>query len=298
MVRRVNGWLAGILALDDPGATAAVEREIVTIARREGRREQEIVTLGNMAEDVRRTGDWDWMLAELDGAIRDEDRNVTDLLVDVARATLLAYRGEIDDDEAARMTDAIRSLDDPDVASAAADLRASMAFARGDFAEAARGWIRNADESDLNAPYALPKAGLAAVLGDDEATARLVLDRLAALGSRGRAIEADIASIRAGVAAMQGDREAAMSGFRTAWAAFRDLGLAWDQALLTLAATARVGPGDPDVESWLPEARATLLRVHASPLVARLDQLVAEGSPARPAAPERGAVASSPRPTS
>ena len=47
-----------------------------------------------MAEDIRRTGDWDWIVGELERAIRDEDRNVTDLLLEAALMEFRIFRGE------------------------------------------------------------------------------------------------------------------------------------------------------------------------------------------------------------
>ena len=57
-------------------------------------REQETVTVGNMAEDIRRTGDWDWIIGRGERAIRDEDRNVTDLLLEAALMEFRIFRGE------------------------------------------------------------------------------------------------------------------------------------------------------------------------------------------------------------
>ena len=80
--------------------------------------------------------------------------------------------------------------------------------------------------SDLNAPYSFPKAGRAAVLAGDAAMARAAVDGLARIGARGRAMDADRAAIGAGIAALEGDLMGARTGYRTAVAAFRDLGLA------------------------------------------------------------------------
>ncbi|HEY2917327.1 MAG TPA: adenylate/guanylate cyclase domain-containing protein [Candidatus Limnocylindrales bacterium] len=294
-VNRANASLANILALDDPRSTAALEREIVEFARREGRREQEIVTLGNAAEDYRRTGDWDWILRELEQAVQDEDRNVVDLFVDAARATLLTWQGQMDDDELATLIATLAALEDLDTASGADDLRGTQAFNRGDFAGAIRSWTSQVDRSDLNAPYGLPKIGLAAVLAGDADAATLALDRLGALGSRGRAVEADKTAIRAGVAALAGDRDAALAGYRTAWTAFRELGLAWDQGLTALSAATRLGLSDAEVLGWLREAREAFAKVRAMPILAMTDRLlgsadagadsaIAERASAQPAA--------------
>jgi hypothetical protein len=273
MAGRINSALANILALDDPRATAVVEREIVENARRIGQREQETVTIGNMAEDIRRTGDWDWIVGELERAIRDEDRNVNDLLLEAALTEFRVLRGEAGSQEVDAIATSLGDLEDLDVSTSALGLRATVDLFRGAFSSAAAGWISQADGSDLNAPYALPKAGHAAVLAKDPDLAQRILDRLAAIGSRGRAIEADIDGIRAGVAALRGDRAASLAGYRDVRARFRDLGLDWDVALLALPAATVLGADEPEVGEWLGESRAVLERLRAKPMLALLDGL-------------------------
>jgi class 3 adenylate cyclase/tetratricopeptide (TPR) repeat protein len=270
-----SSTLTNLLALDDPRETAVMERRIIDQARRNGLRARETVTLGNVAEDVRRTGEWDWVVGELDQAIRDEDRNVTDLVLDSARAIFHALRGELAPAAASDLNARIEGLGDMDVAASAEDLRATIALAEGRFTDAADAWITNADRSDLNAPYALPKAGVAAVLGRDAERAQRVLDRLAASGVRGRALETDILAIRAGVAALGGARDEGLAGFRMAWTRYGDLGLVYDQALMALAAATAVGADDPEVAGWLGEARTIFDRLRAKPLLAMADTFAA-----------------------
>ena len=295
LVNRAHSSLANVLALDDPKGTAELERQVIDFSRREGRREQEAITLGNAAEDYRRTGDWEWILQQLDMAVGDADRNFIDLFVDSARAILLAWQGQLDPDEAARLIAEAEATDDNDTASGAADIRATMAFARGDYPEAVRSWLQQTERSDLNAPYGLPKIGLSAILDGDAKTAQQALDRLAALGSRGRAIEADMTAIRAGLAALAGDREAAMAGYRAAWTAFRDLGLPWDQGLTALSAGTRLGTEDGEILGWLREGREAFAKVRAAPMVAQVDAVLAAGGSAdgkggaRPAAAQPAA---------
>jgi len=291
VANRARSTLTNSLALDDPRATAAIEKEIIDYNRRQGRRETEIITLGNIAEDVRRTGEWDWIIGELDRALRDEDRNVTDLLVETARAGMLIYRGQVSKAELDDIAGRMATLDDVDVSTAVNDLRAAEAFVAGDFAAAARFWIQQAESSDLNAPYALPKAGPAAVRGGDAALAQEVIDRLLARGVRGRAIETDMALTRAGIKAIEGDAAAAMAGFRACLAVYRDLGLVWDEALLGLLAASTLGVADPEVAGWLGEARGTFERLKATPLVEQADALAAsvrDGHLARRAGQTRG----------
>ena len=143
--------------------------------------------------------------------------------------------------------------------------------------------MRIADISDLNAPYALPRAGRVAILAGDPALAQVALDRLAALGTRGRAVDADRSTIRAGLAAMAGDEDAARAGYRTALASYRDLGLAWDEALVGQEAASMLGAGDPEIAGWVETARGTFGRLGAAPMLVLLEQAVAgAGAPEAP----------------
>jgi class 3 adenylate cyclase/DNA-binding MarR family transcriptional regulator len=295
LVRRINGQLSNMLALDDPRATVEVERELIANARRQGRRENEIVTIGNTAEDVRRTGEWDWIIGELEGAIRDEDRNITDLLLEAALAMFHLLRGQISDPDLDAVIDRIDAIDDIDVAASADDVRATRSMLKGDLQAAATSFLKVADRSDLNAPYVLPKAGHAAILAGDATAAQVALDRLAALGTRGRAIEADIGAIHAGLAALAGDRGTALVGYRTARVAFRDLGLVYDVAFMSIIAATRLGADEPEVAGWLAEARTTFEQLRAQPFVSWIDDLSAgtgHERTRRPAAAQEASVSS------
>jgi class 3 adenylate cyclase len=282
---RVKGSLANLLALDDPRGAAQIEREILDDARRAGRREAETVTLGNMAEDIRRTGDWEWIIGQLDEAIRAERVSIDNLLVESARMEFTLLRGELEPPEALEELIArVEAMPDEDIAGAAQGIRAVVDMLEGRFASAAKRWIAFADSSDLNAPYALPKAGLAAVLGRDEATAQVVLDRLAALGTRGRAIEADMDEIRAGLAALRGEEPAAQATFRDVRGRFRELGLEWDVALLGLVAATVLDPADPEIAGWIAESRPVFERLKAVPVAALLDRVLEGRAEAKPSA--------------
>ena len=270
-VDAADSTLTNVLALDDPRASVEVGRRIIEQARRTGHRNRETLNLGNTAEDVRRTGEWDWVMRELDAVIRDEDRNVTDLYLEHVRATFLSLRGAFAPAEMASLEQRTIELGDPDMTASLHDLNGYQALAQGRFVEAAREYVIFAEGSDLNAPYALPRAGVAAVLGLDAALAKDILTRLGALGTRGRAIETDISVIRAGVMAIEGDHDTAMAGFRLAWSRYGDLGLVYDQGVLALVAASTIGAADPEVAGWLGEARTIFEGLKAAPLVAMVD---------------------------
>ena len=286
-----DSTLTNVLALDDPRASVEVGKRIIEQARRTGHRNRETLNIGNTAEDVRRTGEWDWVLQELDGAIRDEDRNVTDLYLEHVRSAYLALRGTLTATDLEALKERTDDLGDPDMNASMHDLNGMLDFAEGRYGDAAREFLTFADGSDLNAPYALPRAGVAAVLAGDAALAKQLLDRLGALGTRGRAIETDISVIRAGIMAIEGDHDMAMVGYRLAWSRYLDLGLIYDQGLLALVAAATIGSADPEVAGWLGEGRSIFDRLKAAPLLAMVDAHAANVWSGRDAVSRAGATA-------
>ena len=270
---RIATLLMNILALDDPRATLEQEHEVVALARRLGRRALANTVLSNLSEDVRRVGGWDATLDEIAAHMEPGSHEISNVMLDAGRAQLLVWRGELDEATQVKLLSDLEAIDDVDVGASAADIRGALALIRGDPAAAARSWIANADVSGLNAQYALPKAGLAAILADDADLASSVLARLVALNARGRALEADMGSIQAGIDAFRGEREAALNGYRVARAAFRDLGLPWDEGLTSISAAHTLGSADPEVAGWLAEARKIMVGLKARPLVDLIDQL-------------------------
>ncbi len=268
---RSSSALANITALDDPRESVALQRDIITLSRRLGRRALEITTLGNVAEDVRRTGDWDWVMGELETTRQQELDEAGAAVLDAGHAMVSLLRGELPDDALEAIVHRLESLEDRDVESGKFDLFALRAVGRGEWDVARDKWRTGASMSDYNAPYLLPRVAAVAILAGDAAGARSALDDLAALGTRGRSIDADRTTVEAGIAALAGDLDAALAGYRTGVAAYRDLGLLWDEALLSMQAARTLGPAAPEVSGWLESGRAILVRLGATPVVDQLD---------------------------
>jgi tetratricopeptide (TPR) repeat protein len=269
------------VALDDPRLAVELQREDLDRARRMGRRTSEITSLGNVAEDARRTGDWDWVLGEIDAVLTLQPEGNDVIPLRLARQILLTHRGTQDDAESAALELALREISDNDVRIGYLDIRSSTDFVAGRWAEAAATWLEVSGISELNQPYVLPRAGHAFVLAGDDAGAEGTLDRLRTLGTRGRAADADRAAISAGIAALRGDASGALSGYRTAMSAWRALSLPWDEALTTLEAVTVLGTSDPEVSGWVDGARATFQRLQAAPMMDRLDEAAAAAPPRR-----------------
>jgi hypothetical protein len=187
----------------------------------------------------------------------------------------------------ANLARALEVISDPDISISYQDIQASAAYASGRWAEAAAIWSSAAALSDLNQPYILPRAGHAFVMAGDDAGAAGTLERLRTIGTRGRAVDADRAAIGAGIAGLRGDGPAALAGYRTAVAAWRSLGLPWDEALTTLEAVTVLSASDREIASWVDVARATFERLRAAPMLERLEEAVAAGGrAASPSAPQ------------
>ncbi|HET9522086.1 MAG TPA: adenylate/guanylate cyclase domain-containing protein [Candidatus Limnocylindrales bacterium] len=274
--------LANQIALDDPRAAVAAQRDGLALARRVGDRTLEVSFLGNVSEDARRTGDWAWSLAEIEAAMNYIDPASLDgMPLRLSRQIYRIAQGREEPDEIGRLRAQTALLEDRDVGASMDDIDGSLAFTRGDWLNAAKAWRRVVDSSDLNAPYVLPRIAHAWILHGDVAGAQAALDELAALGIRGRAIDADRTAIRAGMAALADDRAEALAGYRSALASFQELGLPWDEALTTIEAVTRLGSVDPEIRGWIDTARTIFDRLEAAPLRALLDAAVAVGETSR-----------------
>ncbi len=93
----------------------------------------------------------------------------------------------------------------------------------------------------------------------------------ATAGVHGPAIEADRTTIRAGLAALEGRPADALAAYRDVIRAWRDLGLAWDEALTGIHMATLLDPAEPEVRAAAEWAREILVRLGAAPFVARLD---------------------------
>jgi tetratricopeptide (TPR) repeat protein len=285
---RSMNFLAATVAHDDPAEALRMERAAIELARQLGQRGTETLTLGNAAEDARRTGDWTWAIDELEAGLELDLDDNTRLTLRAALALLRALQGRLSNDQLDDLLASVSTLDDSDVDAVGYDVQGMVAFGRGEFRFTHDMAMRVADQSDLNAPYALPRAAHAAVLASDPTAAREALARLDDLGTRGRAVDADRHAVRAGIAAIEGDPATALAGYRAAIDAFRDLGLPWDEALAGLSAAIRLGPDAPGVREWVESARATFLRLEAAPFVALLDRI--EGGTRSDAAAEADSI--------
>ena len=272
----------------DPAAGLALGREGLEIGRRRGSRNYAFQMVGNSTICALRVGEWAWAAEILEEWIAVEhgvdDPAWTEFHAD--RALLAALQGRDASDDLEITLRSRAPLTDPQYESYELWARAASALAAGDLPAAVEHAERSATITDYFVPLALPTAARAALWARDAATARRILDRVAASLQWGPALEADKTRIAGGIAALEGRAVDAMAAFRDALRGYQQLGLEFDAAAAVVD-MAVVLPPDALESAAMAEAigsaRGTLTRLGAAPFLARLEQaLDAGGRSARP----------------
>jgi class 3 adenylate cyclase/tetratricopeptide (TPR) repeat protein len=263
--------LAANLADTDPRLSLQWTRSGMALARRLGLTGFDTYHASNTGAAVR-TGEWTWLhdaVAELLESHADPSgvRWMRDMLLwqevwrggDVGgRPQAMVREAETDGDPQALVNGCQWSLEE--------------AFVQEDFA-AADGFGRRLLEHEFAGPNIRFWAGRAALHLGDRATAQ----RVAAMiePSVGGACDGDVGALRAGLAALEGRVDEALAGYRTALTVYREMGLRFDVAMTGLDMAALVGPGQSAVRAAAAEAREILVELGATPVVERLDRLMA-----------------------
>ncbi|MDP9483328.1 MAG: AAA family ATPase, partial [Chloroflexota bacterium] len=276
----------------DPAAGLTLAREGLDIASRRGSTNYGFMMVGNAVSCAIRVGEWVWASDLLDEWLANEITGGFYLELYADRAVLRALRG---DDPADDVAEAERLLpefaNDPQYPAYVHWARAWFALATDRLDDARREATSAADAVAYFVPIGLPISARAALWAGDADAAGAVLPRLENSLVRGEAIGLDLATLRAGLAALEGRRADAVAGYREAVRGWRQLGLAFDEAMATLDLAILLAPTEremaeaPAAIEW---ARETFTRIGAQPLLARLDAT-------RGAAPA-GAVAEPPPP--
>ena len=143
------------IALDDPRLAVDLQRQDVELARQLGQRTLEITTLGNLAEDARRTGDWDWVLDELNAVLTLHPEGNDTIPLRLARQVLPGIEASRTRQRSAALARALEEISDPmsdrlpGHPSGHRLCRRPLGGGRGDLAAVA-------GASDLNQPYVCP----------------------------------------------------------------------------------------------------------------------------------------------
>ena len=262
----------------DPRVALELVRACLPLARRLGRHSLAAVSLANGVEAALRTGDWSWALAELEAGLA-EDHETSDRLALLQVAMMIrSMHGEPTGGVIEEIATLAGSSTDPNVLGSAAMAAAFAAFGEGRLGEAAEAWHRTGDLLTEYRPVSLARSARAALWLGDAAAARTDLAVVDASGLHGPALEADRLTLRAGIAALEGRPAEALPLYRDALRSWRDLGLAWDEALCGLDMATLLDPADPDVRAAADAARDILTRLGATPFTARLDAALARAA--------------------
>ncbi len=262
----------------DPRLVLEVTRGGLELARRLGERSSAAVLLTNSAEAAVRIGDWSWGLAELEPALADELEASDRISLLVVSVAIHALRGEPVGGLVAEVTGLVGGSTDPAPLASLQAVLANQAFGAGLLADARLAWQRVAAVMTSNLPVSLASSARAALWLRDAGAARADLAALDASGVHGPAIEADRGTIRAGIAALEGRPTEAAARYGEALRAWRDLGLAWDEALCGLDMATLLDPTDSGVRAAAAASREILVRLEAAPFIERLDAALADAS--------------------
>ena len=283
---------SAVESVRDPRAALETARAGLAVARRLGAHAATTTPLlSNAISSAIRTGDWPWALAELEVALgEDLERSDRAMLLSIAVASK-ALRGQPATDDVAEILDLVGSSTDPSLIGNRLYAIADEAFGTGrlDDARAASHSLGDAQPSSLS--EAMTRAARVALWLRDAAAARADLNVLDATGIHGRAIDADRAGIRAGIAALEGRSADATALYRAALREWRDLGLAWDEALCGLDMALLLDAGDPEVRVAAEASREIFTRLGATPFLARLEAAMA-GTPSPAHTPVQSAMPS------
>jgi len=283
-VRALTNASSGLVVRDPRRAVDLAGRGIAT-ARRMGLRTSFSSLFVNAGTAARRTGGWDWAIQELETVDYDQLEPADRAAVLLPVLMIRAARGSAVTEELGQSEMALATVPDQQAAALSALARAFVWSVSGRYPEARDECFASARASGVLKLWALPLAGRYAVLARDPTRAREAVSELETMGISGPALAADVETILAGCAALEGDGQAAIAGYRTAMAEWRELGLAWEEALCGLDMAILLDPADPAVRAAAETAREILTRLGATPFLEQLEE--ATGRPQSPAAPAR-----------
>jgi tetratricopeptide (TPR) repeat protein len=266
----------------DPAAGLELAREGLVIARQTGSSLYGFQMVGNGVVCAIRVSEWDWAAALLEEWIPADTAagQFMEFLVD--RAILVSLRGGDASADIERATAMRAGITDPQYESYEAWARSWAAFSAGRFAEARSEGLRAMRTTSYFLPLVAPLVARAALWAGDVAGAREAMDMLGKTMFRGRALALDKAAIDAGLAAIEGRTAEALTLYRETLRGWRDLRLAWDEALTVVDMVTFLGPGEAEVRTAADWARSTLTRLGAKPYLERLEAALA-GKAKRPA---------------
>jgi class 3 adenylate cyclase/tetratricopeptide (TPR) repeat protein len=280
---RIN--LGVFLSLDEPRLAFDIIRRGYDLARRLGHRSLARRLAGEVAWYSFRLGDWDLGLAVLNEQDRDYEEGFAAILDRLILAIYRASRG--DRPGAERLVDGVDALlsgsTNPEWAEGLTTIRVFVAAATGQMNTAYETAIRFAPtmRNATHRGQTLGEAGHAALALRDSQRARRVVLELEAMGNHGKWLEASTQSHRAGLALLEGRTDEGLAAYRSALAAWRDLGVVRDLGLCLLNLASLAGIDHPDGRAAADEAREIFTRLKATSALERLEALSGQLAVAR-----------------
>ncbi len=273
ILRAINN-LAYLEGARDPRAALEHSRAGLALARRLGARVWLSGFLPNFGEFGLRTGDWSAAEEELLASLTEDWEPVDRNWLLIALLPITAARGETIDAPMAEARSLLTQSGDVQQPSSLLMTEGLVGLAVGDLADARDAFHRATSLYSPLLPTSAPRAARCALWLGDGAAAAADLEELEGSGFHGPAIEADRRTIQAGLAALSGRPAEALPLYREALRAWRDLGLAWDEALCGIDMATLLDPTDPEVRSAADSCREILIRLGAKPLLARLEAAI------------------------
>ncbi len=259
----------------DLRASLQDNRDGAALARRLGHRGRLLGFITNLGYTGFLAGDWDEALAEMDAVLSDDLDAANRIMLTTNAAIVHAARGESIEDMLAEVGQLVAaSPGEQQWSMPALDPQGNRALAQGRLAEARDAWHRLADLDSSQSNEFVYRAAVADLWAGDQVAAARDLEEVDATGVHGHVAAARRLSLEAGLAALDGRAEEATSLYAEALAAWRDLRVAWDEALTGLSMVKLMDSSLPEVRKVADETRAILVRLRAAPFIEQLDAAV------------------------
>jgi class 3 adenylate cyclase/tetratricopeptide (TPR) repeat protein len=258
---RVN--LSFAAAGEDPQLAYRVAREGVDLVQRLGIRGWAYM-LSNAAQLAIRIGDWDWTAPE----VKEAAQSPNDLAARLRHAEIRGLRGEDVDAELETLADIVGQGTEVQAISSVDEIRAEVAFARGDDAtaldHARRSYRLNLAPDSTVVESAVRAAARAGDL-DGIREAVHALD-----GMPGRVPATIRREAMAAIAILEGRRAEGLAGFVEAVRRWRDVGFEFEAAVCALVMVTMIGAAETEARAAGEYAAGVFERLGAAPFQAML----------------------------
>jgi hypothetical protein len=238
--------------------------------------------LANAAGLAIRIGDWDWAARETDVAAESPH----DIAAQMRLAEIQGLRGQDVERELQRLAAIVADMTEVQAIASVDEIRAEVAFARGDDAKALDFARRSYRVSLAPDSTTVQTAARAAARSGDLAGIKEAIHAME--GQPGRVSAGIRREAEAATAVLEGRRSEGIAGFIDAIRRWRELGLEFEAAVCALNLVTMVGPGEIESRAAGLFAGGVFQRLGASPhhaLLERAMRAVAAAPPPRREAP-------------